>query len=177
MEQEKLTHQRRLRTPWTDPNPHHVRIAYQVSLSVEFEPVRTDLTRVSMSWILFIKRQWNSPISARSGRVGRKTADEVKFQKELEEASGQKLQRALKSMVIGDEIARMLVIRAHEVLTAAVADGAQLTRKQFHDDSFYVGGVDNEYDWQRKSKSQAAKEATREDQHFRIEDLEAQPVL
>lgn len=48
---------------------------------------------------------------------------DIRKEKELEEASGQKLQRALKSMVIGDEIARMLVIRAHEVLTAAVADG------------------------------------------------------
>ena len=40
-------------------------------------------------------------------------------QKELEEASGQKLKRALQAMVMGDEIARILVSRAHEVLSAS----------------------------------------------------------
>ena len=47
--------------------------------------------------------------------------DDIRKAKEIEDASGQKLKRALQSLVIGDEIARLLVVGAHEALTTARA--------------------------------------------------------
>jgi hypothetical protein len=63
---------------------------------------------------------------------------DIRKEKELAEASGQKLKRALKSMVIGDEIARMLVIRAHDVLRDARAAG-HLSADVTATGTWYVG--------------------------------------